>query len=685
MSSFGFLVSIDVLAKDGILPVGKEKKYMPNFLTNENLKIILFGGKGGSGKTTAASATALHLSQITKKKILIVSTDPAPSIGDSLDLAVGNKITQISENLWALEMVAQELMDDFKKNNWEKIKALILRGTYLAEEDIEIFENLVLPGMDEIMAVIKIADLLKTKKYDLIILDTAPTGHTKVLLSLPEKMERWIEAMDTMQEKHRFLKKHWTGRYVKDEYDSFLENTRVDITEVKNLLENHDLTEFVPVTIPEPMSILETETLLEYLKGMGVKVKSVLINRVMMIEEQCPLCSSRIKAQENYIKMIEEKFKNYQILKIPLFPTEIRGQDSLHEYAKILFEEKKFEIVPTKTLPKFPEIPEDNMAEFLGSDINFVICGGKGGVGKTSIAAATAIAFAQKHKDKKILITTTDPAHALSNIFDQDIPIGGGTVSIKGFHNLDALEIDVQKMLREFKDEYRQDIEEIFEKSIGEGAEVAFDRKAMEEMMDLSPSGLEELMALRKVVALIKEGTYNFYVLDSAASGHLLRFLETPAIVRGWLKSIFKVLLKYGGVVRISKVMARLLDLSKDLKRVQEILFESKTTQFLMISIAEEMGIREMGDLAQSLEKLNLPYHYIILNQIIPVSLYPVGSRRDSFGACRFCLVKRENQEKYISRVRKEYPKKKIVLVPLFPHDTRGIESLKKLSTFIFG
>ena len=670
----------------------KEKKYMSNFLTNKDLKIILFGGKGGSGKTTAATATALHVAHITKKKILIVSTDPAPSIGDSLNLTVGNKITQIRENLWALEMVAQELMEDFRKNNWEKIKALILRGTYLAEEDVEIFENLVLPGMDEIMAVIKIADLLKTKKYDLIILDTAPTGHTKVLLSLPEKMERWIKAIDTMQEKHRFLKKHWTGRYVKDEYDGFLENTRVDITEVKNLLENHDLTEFVSVTIPEPMSILETETLLEYLKGMGIKVKSVLINRVMMIEEngipvgtrlgtECPLCFSRTKGQENYMKMIEEKFKDYQIVKIPLFPTEIRGQDSLHEYAKILFEEKKFEIAFPKILPKFPEIPEGKMAEFLEKDLNFVICGGKGGVGKTSIAAATAIAFAQKHKDKKILITTTDPAHALSNIFDQDIPIGGGTVSIKGFHNLDALEIDAQKMLQEFKDEYRQDIGDIFEKSVGEGAEVVFDRKAMEELMDLSPSGLEELMALRKVVALIKEGTYNVYILDSAASGHLLRFLETPAIVRSWLKSIFKVLLKYGGVVRISKIMARLLDLSKDLKRVQEILFESKTTQFLMISIAEEMGIREMDDLARSLEKFNLPYHYIILNQIVPAS----PSLGGPVSLCRFCLTKREDQEKYISGVRKEYPKKEIVLVPLFPHDIRGIESLKKLSTFIFG
>ncbi len=315
---------------------------MPSFLKNKNLKLILFGGKGGSGKTTSATATALYLAETTEKKILIVSTDPAPSIGDSIDIEVGNRITQIRANLWAIEFNAKELAEDFKKENLEKIKTLVERGTYLEKEDIKLFEGLAIPGMDEVMAIIKIADLLKTKKYDLIILDTAPTGHTKVLLSLPEKMERWIEVMDLMQEKHRFLKRHWTGRYIKDEYDKFLENTRQDIIEVKNLLKNYDLTEFVSVTIPEPMSILETEALLEYLKRMGIKVESLIVNRVMMIKEKCPLCFSRMKGQESYLKMIDEKFKDYQILKMPLFPTEIRGQDSLNEYAKILFGEKKF-------------------------------------------------------------------------------------------------------------------------------------------------------------------------------------------------------------------------------------------------------------------------------------------------------------------------------------------------------
>jgi len=645
----------------------------PEFLKNKDLKLILFGGKGGSGKTTSAAVTGLYLANATKKKILVVSTDPAPSLGDSFDVEIGNKITKIKGNLWAVEFDAKELLEDFRKKNLEAIKTLVERGTYLTQEDIEVFENLVIPGMDEMMAIIKIADFLKTKAYDLIILDTAPTGHTKVLLSLPKAMESWLKVMGLMQEKHQFLMKHWRGKYVKDEADIFLEDSRTDVTGVKNLLKNPDLTEFVPVTIPEPMSILETEGLIEHLDGLDMKVESIIANQILFPGE-CEFCKKRAEIQEKHIKLIDEKFKRFQILKMPLFPKEIRGEKDLLEYAEILFGEKECQLsIPKKALPKFSALPKGGMTDFLNEDLNFVICGGKGGVGKTVMAAATAVTLTQKYKDKKILISTTDPAHALSYAFDQDIPLDTKVISLKGFDNLFALEIDAQKKLREWKDEYRQDIETAFEEFVGGGVDIAFDRKVMTELMELSPPGLEEIMALGEIMDLLKEEKYDIYVLDSAASGHLLRFLELPEIVRDWLKSIFKILLKYKNIVGLIDIKRKLLDFSKDIKKIQEILFGPKTTEFIMISIAEEMGIREMGDLAQSLEKLNVSFNYIILNMIAPAS------------ECKFCQAKRLNQEKYINKVKKEYPKKEVVLVPLFPYDIRGTESLKELSEFLFG
>ena len=644
------------------------------FLENPQLNFIIFGGKGGSGKTTLACAAALYLSQKYKnKKILVVSTDPAPSVGDSFDIEVGNKITNIDRNIWAQEFDAKELMKDFRRKNLEIIKTLADRGTYLGREDVEEFSSLSLPGMDEMMAVIKIGDLLKNEKYDLIILDTAPTGHTKVLLSLPRKMKKWLKVGDLMMAKHRFMMRRIRGKYVKDECDKFLEETLADIERVEDLFKNSEITEFVPVTIPEPMSILEIEDLTRDLKEMGIAVRTIIVNRILA-EGKCPFCNLRMKEKEKCLKMIDEKFKDYSLLMMPLFPTEIRGQDSLNEYAKILFGEKKFEIKLPKGLPKFPEIPEGKMADFLKKDFDFVICGGKGGVGKTSIAAATAIAFAKKHPDKKILVTTTDPAHALSNIFDQDIPLGQNPVPIRGIKNLDGLEIDAQKLLQDFKDEYKKDISGVFERFLARGVDIAFDRKVMEELMDLSPPGLEELMVLGEITDLMAEGKYDIYVLDSAASGHLLRFLELPGLVREWLKSIFKILLKYKDITRSTKIAKDLIDFSKKVREIQKTLFGSKRTEFIMIGIAEEMGVREMGDLAESLKNLNVNFNYIIMNYINPPS-----------PSCKFCLAKRKDQEKYIKLVGKQYSSKKLISIPLLPHDIRGIDSLNKLSKIIYG
>ena len=647
---------------------------MKSFLRNKELKFILFGGKGGSGKTTSAAATALYLEKTTKNKILVVSTDPAPSLGDSFDVEIGNKITQIKDNLWAIEFDSKELLEDFRKKNLEMIKTLVERGTYLEKEDMELFENLTAPGMDEVMAIIKIADLLRTKQYDLIILDTAPTGHTKVLLSLPQAMQDWLKVMDLMQEKHRYLMRHWRGKYVKDETDKFLQETKIDITEVKNLLKNPDLTEFIPVTIPEPMSILETEDLIKYLNDLDIKAENIIVNRILFPGD-CEFCKKRAELQEKYLRVIEEKFKKFRLLKMPLFPQEIRGKEGLRKYAEILFGEREYQPnLPKKVFhPKFVAVPKGQMTDFLKKDLNFIICGGKGGVGKTAMAGAIAVALVEKYKDKKILVTTTDPAHALSKIFEQYIPLDSRENLLEDFKNLFTLEIDAQKMLREWKDEYRQDIDTLFKEFVGGKIDIAFDRRVIEELMELSPPGLEELRAMAKIMDLMKENKYDIHVLDSAASGHLLRFLELPEIIRDWLKSIFRILLKYRNIVGLVEVKRKLLDFSQDVKKIQETLFSSKKTEFMMISITEEMGVREMGDLAQSLEKLNVPYNYIILNMITPAS------------ECKFCQAKRENQEKYIAKVKKEYPEKEIVLVPLFPYDIRGTESLKELSKFLFG
>ncbi len=179
------------------------------YLSNTKLKLIMFGGKGGSGKTTAACASAIHISlNHPEVKVLLISTDPAHSLGDSFDFRIGSQIIPIKEvpGLSVLEIDASALLETFKGRHKDAIQKLADRGTYFDQQDIAEFFCLSLPGLDELMAIIKVADILRSNDYDLIILDTAPTGHTMSLLDLPRHMLKWISVFDLMQNKHRYTR-----------------------------------------------------------------------------------------------------------------------------------------------------------------------------------------------------------------------------------------------------------------------------------------------------------------------------------------------------------------------------------------------------------------------------------------------------------------------------------------------
>jgi len=316
-------------------------------------------------------------------------------------------------------------------------------------------------------------------------------------------------------------------------------------------------------------------------------------------------------------------------------------------------------------------LPTGDLSHILEREPSFVICGGKGGVGKTSIAAASALYLAQRKPDKKVLAFSTDPAHALSDSFQQHI--GNQVTPIAGVDNLYALEIDGTQMLENLKQQYQDDIDEAFNKFLGgTGVDIKFDREIMKELLSLSPPGLDELMSLQKIMELMQEGNYDFFVLDSAASGHLVRFLELPHLVREWLKAAFRLLIKYRGVVKLNKATQLLVDLSKDTRKVLALFSDPQRTEFVMITIPEEMAVAEMGDLAKSIADLRIPCSHVVINMIVPPT------------DCSFCVAKRTEQQGCIRKIEAKLPDHTIVPVPLLPHDVRGLENLRQLAEIMY-
>jgi arsenite-transporting ATPase len=305
-------------------------------LKNASLKLILFGGKGGVGKTTCASATALYLAE--DFKTLLFSTDPAHSLADSLGQKLDDKPRKVNgiKNLSALEVNAEKALLKFKAEHGNEIKRIVETGTNLDTEDIDLVFALPIPGMDEVMGFKTMIDLIDEAKFDKYIVDTAPTGHALRLLTSPRLLDDWVKVMAKMRWKYRYMVERFAGQYTGDEGDDFLLSLKKTIRKIEDLLCDPNRCEFIAVTIPADMAILETERLINNLGKYGIKVRQLVINNVLE-SDGCQFCREKRKEQDRYINLIRGKFDGLKTTIFPLYAHEIKGLMVLADFKKQLF------------------------------------------------------------------------------------------------------------------------------------------------------------------------------------------------------------------------------------------------------------------------------------------------------------------------------------------------------------
>lgn len=250
----------------------------------EDKKLIFVGGKGGVGKSTSSSAIALHLSEMAKQrglgeKILLFSTDPAHSISDSFNIKIGDTPTQITDNLYAIEINVDQLMNEFKGQHKEAIQELLTKTASLDRQEADHALELAIPGIDEFMSLIKLSSFLEqniymtakccymnsTRRkpntvYKTIVVDTAPTGHTLRLLSMPNAVNSWLIFFSGLHKKYKGIMRLLIGINAND-VENFMSTLTEGICKTHMLITDSEKTEFVIVTIPDLMAIEETKRL----------------------------------------------------------------------------------------------------------------------------------------------------------------------------------------------------------------------------------------------------------------------------------------------------------------------------------------------------------------------------------------------------------------------------------------
>ncbi len=323
-----------------------------------NLKMVMFGGKGGVGKTTCASTSAIWAAE-QGRNTLIISTDPAHSLGDSLgmELPPGEPTPVIGvKNLTALEINPQAKMAEFQgltdMNPIEDIGMGGMMGDMMQgmlegmmDDNKEGF-SLNPPGIDEALAFGKVLEFIETEhEYDLIIFDTAPTGHTLRLLSLPETLSGWIGRILKMRLRigklFGALKRMFTKEEKKDDNSlELLEKMNEAILNAREDLTDPGLNSFVIVMIPEEMAISETGRLLNELIKYRIPNSNIIVNQLYQDNSDlCDFCKSRRNMQQRNLSKIRDVFQKKfgkNIVEIPLFREEVREYEKLKELGTYL-------------------------------------------------------------------------------------------------------------------------------------------------------------------------------------------------------------------------------------------------------------------------------------------------------------------------------------------------------------
>ncbi|MBA7668882.1 Arsenical pump-driving ATPase [subsurface metagenome] len=319
-----------------------------------NLKMVMFGGKGGVGKTSCAASSAIWAAEH-GRNTLIISIDPAHSLGDSLDVELLPGIPTPIEginNLTVLEINPKIDMAEFKGIiNIDPMKEMGMSG--LMENmplfgDMEELTSMTPPGIDEALAFGKILEFVETNHgYDLIIFDTAPTGHTIRFLSLPETLSGWIGKLIKMRVKigNMFgaVKRLFTHEEKeKDNSLEVLERLNESILNAREDLTNPTKNSFIIVMIPEEMAITETGRLLNELIKNNISVSNIVVNQLYQDPtELCEFCKARREMQEKNLIKIKKIFSenlHKNLIEVPLFKEEIREYDKLKEMGEYLIE-----------------------------------------------------------------------------------------------------------------------------------------------------------------------------------------------------------------------------------------------------------------------------------------------------------------------------------------------------------
>jgi arsenite-transporting ATPase len=618
-------------------------------------RVILIGGTGGVGKTTISIAAALHLAA--SREVILFTTDPASNLADLLQ---GELRTE------ALDATA--LYRRFLDRNLESFLELGDRGTYLDKDELRRFFELSLPGVDELMAWMRIGALAEENPAATIVVDTAPTGHTLRMLGSANHFRQFAEALDSMQAKHRGMVRQFTRRDVRDAMDAFVEQFEREASRTRDLLTDRARTAFIAVTLSEPWVVEQTERLIRDVRADGIDVPFTVLNRAIA-DPDC----ARDRGRAERDAEARERLK--PIVEAPRSCVSLDSAQAIAEWSTAACHPEPPKDTkcrrtvegppahmpaPTDALdasvglvatpPHPPSAPSPPLKNAGAKDARIqsgavwsspppaarpapdkssqsatsanhvtttsanhlttarlTFLAGKGGVGKTTSAVSIALQLANGNPGKRYTVISVDPAHTLRDVFSDQQPPS----------NLAVETIDTKEKWRRFRDSLGEEIERAIGAITPGGMTVAYDADAMKKLIEIAPPGADELFATTRLADLIADDSQAAIIVDTAPTGHFLRLIDLPKTAGEWVREFMRILLHYRELIPAGSLAEELIRASRALHALDEAM-RSESTGVIVVTRPERIVIAESQRLIAAVEERGMKIGGVIANYMTP-------------------------------------------------------------------
>lgn len=560
-------------------------------------KFIFFTGKGGVGKTSTACATAVNLADI-GKKVLLVSTDPASNLQDVFEKELDNKGVEIEDvrNLVVANLDPIQAASEYRESVISPYRGKLPDAVINNME-----EQLSGSCTVEIAAFNEFSNFITDKgvqeKYDFIIFDTAPTGHTLRMLQLPSA---WSN----------FMRENTNGASCLGQLAGLGEKKEIYQKAVETL-KDKKMTTIIIVSRPEEAPLKEAQRASKELENLDINNQIIIINGMLMDFDD-EISKSLYNKQQISLNAIPEELKKIDTYVIPLRSYNITGIENVRDFLnENKLKENRDELNTEETLGL-----EKIIDDIYSSNKKVIFTMGKGGVGKTTMAAAIALGLSKK--GKKVHLTTTDPADHLKFVITEN-------------EKIELSHIDEKEELAK----YREDVLKKARETMSE-EDIAY----IEE--DLRSPCTQEIAVFKAFAEIVEKADDEIVVIDTAPTGHTLLLLDST-------QSYNKEIQRNQG------------DIPESVKKLLPRLRDKSQTEVIIVTMPETTPVYEAMRLQEDLRRAEIKNDWWIINQ----SLYKTKTTNP------ILRIKANNEIKWINKVDK-ISKGKFVVIAWSPKEIKG-------------